>query len=158
MTEPRIRRRVSEEGPDTEGRRGCLFVGSFLGVLAGGLFAFFAIPWLADHYFGAEEVAHGETYEDDDLEIQILRADNEDGRVTIMLVESGAGERPPAVRFRLEMSDRRDRIEGATEDCAPTEGATRCLVFGVEAGDGDPEWLHLSSPNVLFDLTPGPGQ
>ena len=82
MSPPPVRaRRPVVERPDEDsgGRRGCVTVGAILGVIAGALIAFLALPPLFSHYFGAADIELGKSYAADGRVLQVIESARQPG-------------------------------------------------------------------------------
>lgn len=178
MTEPplTVRRRLKETEPSEPAGRGCLVAGAILGVVAGVVLGLLGLPPLLNALFGGEPVAFDETYEGDGRVISILSLERgpdvlrglpggETAGVAIRLSVTARRTWEVEPRFfQLELTSGGRWIDAAAPVEAIPEtslefvlGQTRELLlqFPVPPGrEGEPKYLHLSDPNIKFELTP----
>lgn len=68
----RVRVPVAEPTPEPDpARTGCLWIGGVLGVIAGIVVTFFAVPSILNFLFPSETIAVGETFQDDKLTMRV---------------------------------------------------------------------------------------
>jgi|GEM_PF-5809251 len=172
-----VRRRVdTEQKVEDPGRRGCLWLGAILGIIAGVLFAFFAMPPLLAWLFPPEHIAVGETLDHEGrmATVRELRplasasVDPEGSQRWRVIVEVRA-DRTWVLdneTFQLRL-DSGDEVPTAAFDhdgkAQTTEKGLRLplgepilltLTFVVPDGQAQPEKLILDDPQAEFDLPP----
>lgn len=174
MTEParRVRKPVGVGGArDTEGRRGCLIIGAALGIAAGTFIAFFLLPPIFGHFFGAADIELGKAFSGDGKTIRVLSAERQPGadgqlypgvfvvKIEVMAIKEWA---PVGAEFELEVSGTDERSYPISSDPAlggvfpRSNRVPLTLTFaGTERRDVLPLKLHLRSPEVRFHLQPG---
>ncbi len=172
---PPVRRPVRDEDVQSrEGRAGCIAFGAVLGIAAGSIFTFFALPPLIDHFVGETRVAVRAAYEDETRIIRVVSvvqapdleptpAGGPSDRIVIRLaVTARESWKPSPDDFRLELADGGDRLSplpslaSAAEtglSFAPGEERTLILRYALPAsGSAVPRALHLQHPAVRFEL------
>lgn len=173
MTEPalRVRKPVGGGARDTEGRRGCLLIGAALGIAVGTFVAFFLLPPIFGHFFGAADIELGKSYSSDGLTIRVLSAERQPGadgqlfpgvflvKLEVMAITEWA---PVGAEFELEVTGTDERFFPVSSDPAlggvfpKSNRVPLALTFaGTERRDALPLKLHLAKPNVRFHLQPG---
>jgi hypothetical protein len=171
------RRRIDGTTQEKDaGRSGCLWLGGVLGVVAGVLFAFFAMPPLLDVLFPPEHVAVGETFDHEGRVVTVreLRA------IDVTLVDPAGAQRWRVIveltaerswtlefdtfQLRLDSGDEVKTAAFETKDLTPEgsndglrlplgEPALITLQF-IAPDDSPPAKLILDEPQVEFDLPP----
>ena len=176
MTDPQrtVRRRLEKPETGEPAGRGCLIVGGILGVVAGVVLGLLGLPPLLNALFSGEPVGFDETYEGNGRVITILSLE----RGPDVLRGLPGGE-TAGVAIRLSVTARRTweveprffQLElttgGRWVDAAPPvdalpetsldfplgESRELLLQFPIPPGrEGDPKYLHLSDPNIKFEL------
>ncbi len=159
------RRRIDNHAPqDTRGRWGCIALGAALGIVFGAVFAFYGLPPILRSIYGEATIGPGATYTGDAKELVVIAVERTGAEVAVRLdARTNKTWRPEASDFTLQLSTGGDWIEARPP--APGDPATSLdfelgvrrnlvLIFLIPPGrDGEPQWLHLSSPRVRFKLT-----
>jgi len=178
VTERPVVRRRLEPGaePEDPARRGCLWIGGVLGVIAGVIVAFFAMPPLLDLLFPPEHVAVGETFDHEGRVVTVreLRAldatpaDPEGSQRWRVIVDLTAARswtlKFDTFQLRLESGDELKTNAIETRDLPVNGGEGVRLPLGEPTlvtlhfiapnADDLPEQLILDDPQVQFDLPP----
>jgi hypothetical protein len=174
-TAGRARRRVEAEDAEApeerSARRGCMFVGGILGVVAGVLLAFFVVPPLMNHYFGTADIPLGKEYRGDGRVLRVVDATRVPGaggepypgvfevRLEVQSNKTWTGVGAGTFKLELSTGEQLKALE-ADSDRPETSfdfplGERRTLVLrfpGTERRDARPETLHVSDPRVRFHL------
>jgi hypothetical protein len=145
--------------------------GALLGVVVGGLIAFFVIPPLFDRYFSTADIALGQTYRrGDGLAIRALPAREVTGageaRIEVGLEVGGTAKWCPEPRhFRLELEGGVSLAGARFEPPPPCPDGGMgpgLLAITFAAGNheaGEARTLHVAEPKARFWLQPGePGE
>ena len=146
-----------------------------LGITVGAMFAYYGLPPILRHFYGETHVAADEFYKGDAKiirfqRIESVRPDLPDGSqdslplsyyVTLSIVSAETWS--PNVRdFSLQFDGVGDWVEGVAYKGADDDG-TIPLTLGAEAeltirfprpieASATPNYLHLASPRVRFEL------
>ncbi|GAB4323275.1 MAG: hypothetical protein Kow0010_04570 [Dehalococcoidia bacterium] len=178
MTGPQrtIRRRLDEPDTGEPAGRGCLIAGGILGVIAGVVLGLLGLPPLLNALFSGDPVAFDETFDGDGRVISILSLEQGPD-----VLQGLPGGETAGVAIRLSVTARRTweveprffQLElttgGRWIDAAPPvdtlpetslhfplgESRELLLQFPIPPGrEGAPKYLHLSDPNIKFELSP----
>lgn len=170
----RTRIPVTDPRPQPDpARTGCLWAGGVLGVIAGIVVTFLAVPSILNFLFPSKTIELGETFENDKLELRIvdvLRDEIEkepasDAAYVVRIqVEAQSSWSPRFDNFVLVLSDETEirsqpRLRRAPLERQPTSAevpqGSSLLELSFSNGEpslAEPDSLHLEEPAVKFKL------
>ena len=170
----RVRKKIEAPPPpvDPSLSRRFWIGGAILGVLAGVVFAFVAIPPIFDHYFGVADIELGHTYRSDGIALTVEEVSTEFVvdrlLVSIVLLVEDPEARwcPSPTSIRAELSSGFRVLPQASEPPLPDPCVPGALTGPVlftfsfpRVTEGQPHILHIDDPRVRLYLQPGePGE
>jgi hypothetical protein len=164
----RIRVRVEDPTPQPDpARTGCLWVGGILGVIAGVIVTFLAVPSILNFLFPSETIEVGEAFQDDKLSIMVGNVyfkPNGLGYIVDLSVEAKSTWRPEPRNFVLVLTSGEEidatsvSIPGDDSQRSPIPQGHSVVELGfpldARAQASAPDSLHLEEPPVKFELPP----
>ncbi|MGH2609727.1 MAG: hypothetical protein ACRDHF_11670 [Tepidiformaceae bacterium] len=163
MTEPepqRARVRIEDPLPEPDPvRTGCLWAGGVLGVIAGVVVTFLAVPSILNFLFPSETIEVGKTFENDKLTMRVESVEraeflDEFGYAVRLWVDARSSWSPSEENFVLVLDDGTEIRAGNPNLRFPQGEVTIRLEFpaGAEPDLAEPDSLHIEEPPVKFEL------